>query len=136
MIEVKDLKKHLPHLFELARFLVVGGGGAVVNYFMVQWGLNAFPNLYKPIITVTCHALLIVPVYLLQRSFTFRSDADHVQAFPKYFTPQLVSLGINFTISTIIFPIFHIDNKIGAILVIGLTSILSMLALKFWAFKK
>jgi putative flippase GtrA len=136
MSGIKSLRKYLPQLFEIMRFLVVGGGGAIVNYFMVQWGLNQFPELFKPIITVSCHALLIVPVYLLQRSFTFRSDANHVQAFPKYFTTQLVALGINFAISTIIFPIFKIDNKIGAILVIGLTSILSMLALKFWAFKK
>ena len=130
------MRKYLPQIYEILRFLIVGGGGAVANYFMVRWGLDNLPKIPEPIITGSCHALLIIPVYLLQRSFAFRSDVKHVQAFPKYVGTQIMAVCINITLSAIIFKVFHANHNIGSILVIGLTSVLSMIALKFWAFKK
>jgi putative flippase GtrA len=74
----------------LARFVVVGGSSAMLLFLLVYvaqrfLGLAAFHA------TIAGYLLLVTPTYAVQRAWTFRSGAAHLQAFPRYLATQTVA---------------------------------------------
>ena len=75
-------------LREIVVFLLVGGISAafylVLNVLFTRAGLRPSLSIIWTLV------ILVPPTYLAQRRFTFRSDRNHVSAFPRYAGTQLL----------------------------------------------
>lgn len=118
----------------LLSFLLIGGGAAVSFVTLSSVLVALLPMVEAWILSATCYAAYIVPVYLLHRRYTFASDVNHRQALPRYVAVQLMAL----LLATLFGYIFHgtmgLPSLPAAILVIALTSGVNYLVLRGWAF--
>jgi putative flippase GtrA len=121
---------------ELLAFLMVGGTGALAFVVLSTIFVEASWGPPKWLVSTLCYAVLIVPVYLLHRRFTFRSDAPHRQALPRYAGVQLMSLLLASMFSYIAYSVFGLPTPWAPVIVTGLTSGVSFIVLKFWAFAR
>lgn len=119
---------------QIAIFVTIGGGAAFITAVLTWLGLNTFPNVSKPIVTVFVYALMILPVYFLQHRFSFGGKSEHKSALPKYVSVQMVSVSISFILSWLFLVVLKLPNSIGSFIVVATTSIGSFIALKLWAF--
>lgn len=71
----------------LARFLVVGVGCALL-YFALAWALQARGGVQPFLATVTAYLISLCIAYVLQRAWTFRSNASHAITLPRYAATQ------------------------------------------------
>src|SRR5690606_3788445 len=74
------------------------------------------------------------PIYLLHRRFSFRSDAAHRQALPRYVSVQLMALVLAALFSFVIYGSLHLPPVAASILVVALTSGVNFMVLRSWAF--
>lgn len=85
--------------------------------------------------SIMSYCILTPIVYMAQRKFAFRSNADHRVVFPKYVATQLIGLSI----SGILPYIFRDIAQKTPIVVFGLVAVVVPIAnfvlLRFWAFK-
>lgn len=118
----------------LLSFVLIGGGAAASFVALSSVAVARLPMVDAWIISATCYAAYIVPVYLLHRRFTFASDAAHRQALPRYVTVQIMAL----LLATVFGYVFHgrlgLPSVTAAVLVIALTSGVNYVVLKGWAF--
>jgi putative flippase GtrA len=121
---------------ELLAFLFVGGSGALAFVVLSTILVEASWGPPKWLVSTLCYAVLIVPVYLLHRRFTFRSDAPHRQALPRYAGVQLMSLLLASIFSYIVYSLLGLPTPLAPVIVTGLTSGVSFTVLKFWAFAR
>ena len=70
-------------IFRLARFGVVGVGCSVL-YAVLAWSLTSWAGLPPTTASVAAYTLAGVASYLGQKLFTFRSDARHADAAPRF----------------------------------------------------
>jgi putative flippase GtrA len=70
-------------IFRLARFGVVGVGCALL-YAVLAWSLTTWAGLPATTASVAAYAMAGVASYLGQKLFTFRSDARHADAAPRF----------------------------------------------------
>ena len=79
---------------QFLRFLLVGGVATALQYSVlitsVEWGHA--PKLPASVGAYLCGA---VASYLLNRSFTFKSDIAHGRGFAKFMVVNLIGLGLN-----------------------------------------
>lgn len=73
----------LAEIARLMRFGVVGVGCAVL-YALLAWSLTALAGLTAPAASLAAYAVAGVASYLGQKLFTFRSDARHAEAAPRF----------------------------------------------------
>ncbi|MEO7221885.1 MAG: hypothetical protein ABIY37_05380, partial [Devosia sp.] len=78
-----------PVLAQLFAFLVIGGGAAVAFIVLSAAAVANFATQPAWVVSSLCYAGLILPVYLLHRRYSFRSEAAHSQALPRYIAVQL-----------------------------------------------
>jgi len=123
-------------LEELVAFVLVGGSGAVAFVLLSTFVVGAPWGPPKWIGSVFCYAVLILPVYLAHRRFTFRSDAPHRQALPRYAGVQMGSLALASLFSYIVYGVIGLPTLPASVIVTGLTSAASFLVLKLWAFRQ
>ncbi|MDP9095717.1 MAG: GtrA family protein [Pseudomonadota bacterium] len=118
---------------ELVLFLVIGGTGAIaytaLNVFFTTSGIR--PNLS---IAITI-ALLIPPVYVLQHRLTFRSDHNHLSAFPRYVGTQLFGNMIAIAVATAVPEPIKQHPVTAFILISAIVAAVNYGILKFWAFR-
>jgi putative flippase GtrA len=122
-------------LGQLAAFLAIGaaGAGAFVALSSTAghitgnegWTLNAL-----------CYAVLIGPVYLAHRRFSFQSDLPHSHALPRYIGVQVMALVLVAMFSWLVYRVFGMTSVGASSLVIVLTSGLNFMLLRGWAFAK
>lgn len=118
----------------LLSFVVVGGSAAL-GFLLLCNGLIALrTGLPDWLASALSYAAMIVPAYLAHRRFSFRSEASHVQALPRYVAVQLCALGLATVFSYIAYGIFGLPSLLASILVLGLTSALNFTVLRRWAF--
>jgi putative flippase GtrA len=123
-------------LDELAAFVLVGGSGAIAFVLLsivvvgTPWGPPKWLG------SVFCYGVLILPVYLGHRRFTFRSDVPHQQALLRYAGVQMGSLLLASLFSYLVYGVIQLPTLPASIIVTGLTSAVSFLVLKFWAFRR
>jgi putative flippase GtrA len=121
-------------LGEMMMFVCIGGAGAlsfVVLSSVVIWmntGLEAW------VTNTACYAALILPVYGLQRRFSFRSSAGHRQALPRYMAVQGSALLLAALFSSLIHGVLAVPTVFASLLVIALTSGVNFVVLRNWAF--
>jgi putative flippase GtrA len=123
-------------LEELFAFALVGGSGAVAFVLLSTLVVGAPWGPPKWIGSVFCYAVLILPVYLAHRRFTFRTDALHRHAFPRYAGVQVGSLALASLFSYVVYGVIGLPTLPASMIVTGLTSAVSFLVLKFWAFRR
>lgn len=127
---LQALRAALP---ELVRFGVVGGASVGI-YFVLLWLFAALTPLPLWMHATLAYGTGIIFNYLVQRSFTFRSERQHQHAGPRYLMVQLGGMGIN-TLALWLgvtlgrWPFLPV--QFGAIL---LTATWSYFGQKFWAF--
>lgn len=122
-------------LGQLAAFLVIGATGAAAFVALSStaanlagsqsWALNAL-----------CYAVLIGPVYLAHRRFSFPSELPHSHALPRYLGVQVMALGLVALFSWLVHAAFGMTSVGASTLVIVLTSALNFVVLRGWAFAR
>lgn len=119
---------------ELVAFGAVGGIASLsfVALSTVMTGVET--GLSDWVVSALCYALFIVPTYLAHRQFSFRSDASHAVALPRYVAVQVSGLGLAAVFSYLAYAILGLSSGWAALVVIGLTAAVNFMVLKLWAF--
>ncbi|MBI4922637.1 MAG: GtrA family protein [Devosia nanyangense] len=123
-----------PVLVQLLSFVVIGGAAAAVFVGLSAVAVALPTGLPKWLVSALCYAAFIVPVYLLHRRYSFRSEAPHGQALPRYVVVQVAGLALATGFSWLAYSLFGLANVPAALLVIGLTSGVNFVILRVWAF--
>jgi putative flippase GtrA len=120
----------------LLAFLVVGGSGAAAFVVLSSIMIWADTGLEDWWVNTASYAVLIVPVYLLHRRYSFDSDASHWQALPRYMAVQGMALVLAAVFSLVIHGALNLPTVLASMLVIGLTSGVNFMVLRSWAFTR
>lgn len=86
------------------------------------------------IVSICCYALFILPAYLAHRRFSFRSDAPHRRALPRYVVTQALALVLAACFSFFMYGVMKLPGFLASLGVIVLTSGVNFLVLRLWAF--
>lgn len=120
---------------QLFFFLIIGSSGALAYVLLNTWALSVF-KYEKHIISTSVYACLILPIYLLQRRFSFESTESVAKTLPKYIFTHIIGMLLTYFISDVVFTTLGLPDFWGSIASICATSALSFVLLKVWAFKK
>lgn len=121
-------------LTELLSFLFVGGMAALCFVGLSMLMVDLKTGVPDWIVSAVCYALFIIPVYLAHRRISFRSQAPHAVALPRYVAVQLSALILATFFSYICYSVLGMQTGAAALLVIVLTSGVNFIVLKVWAF--
>ena len=121
---------------DLFFFLLVGGSGALAFIALSSLMIELRTGAPDWVTSALCWAALIVPVYYGHRMLSFRSDAPHMQALPRYVLVQLIGVTLVALFSYLAYSIFGLPSIIGAVLVAGLTAGVNFVVLRVWAFAR
>lgn len=119
---------------QIAAFAMVGGTAAVGFAGLSSVLIELRTGIPDWVVSALCYAAFIVPVYLAHRRLSFRSDAPHGMALPRYVAVQLIALALAAVFSFVFYDVFRVQALAAALLVIGLTSSLNFMILRAWAF--
>lgn len=122
------------HLFQVARFIIVGGSAAMVHFSVVVMLVQLFG--YAPLIANVGGFLVSFQVsYWGHRVWTFAAtDILHREAYPKLVAVQL----INFTLNESLFYFFlslHLPYPLALLIVLAILPAFTFVASKFWVFQ-
>ncbi|HEY8575054.1 MAG TPA: GtrA family protein [Devosia sp.] len=123
-------------LGELLGFLAVGTTGAAAFVALSSFVVSLDTGYANWLVNAACYAVLIVPIYLLQRRFSFRSSAAHHHALPRYVAVQLLAVVLAAVFSFAIHAVLILPPLLTSVLVIVPTSALSFVVLRHWAFTR
>ena len=117
---------------ELALFLLVGGSAALA--FSITAGLLAGFGLQPWMAGSTAYACVIPLAYLGQKRLTFKSNAKHAIALPRYIATQLTALLSSAVFAELVFGLTDINTYVGFIIISGPIALVNFLILKLWTF--
>lgn len=117
---------------EALRFAAVGAASAGV-YFLLYWLFGWLTRLAWLRATLA-YGVGMLFNYLVQRSFTFRSQRQHHHAGPRYLLVQLGGLLINTAVVYLGVDLAQLPFLPVQLLAIVLTAVWSYVGQKFWAF--
>ena len=121
-------------LGDLVAFVLVGAG-ALLTYVVLTTLLTGLDLPWPRWVTgAACYAGLVLPVYLLHRRFSFRSNARHRVALPRYVAVQTLAVGLAALFSWLFYTVFDMPSFHGSVLVIALVSAVNFAVLRLWAF--
>lgn len=119
---------------KLARFLVVGVGCALL-YFALTWMLQASAGFPPFLATVAAYLVSFSGAYILQRSWTFQSDAEHAITLPRYAAVQALAALLTATTTQLIAHFYpSSSNMIIAAVSTVLAGSLSYVLSSTWVF--
>ena len=118
----------------LINFILIGAGGAAAFVALSTLMLSLPTGAPEWLVNTLCYAALIGPVYLLHRRYSFRSDAAHRQALPRYVAVQMSALVLAAVFSFVVHGMLSLPTVFASMLVVGLTSGVNYLVLRSWAF--
>jgi len=119
---------------QVVAFLIVGGLGAAAFIALSSIFVGMHAALPKWLVSTICYAVLIGPVYLAHRRFSFRSDTPHGHALPRYVGVQLCALLLASIFSYVAYNVFGLPAVWASILVTGMISAVNFVVLRLWAF--
>lgn len=119
---------------ELGWFVLVGGAGALGLAAVTTGMISLRTGVPDWLMAALCYAASIGPVYLLHRRLSFRSDAAHGQAFPRYVAVQLSAIVLVSLFSWVAYSVLGVATAVGSVIVLGLTAGVNFALLKLWAF--
>lgn len=123
-------------LKELVQFLTIGAGAALLFVVLSSVIISLRTGVENWVVNTACYGLMIVPVYLLHRRYSFQSDAAHRQALPRYMAVQGMALLLAALFSYVIHGVLTVPALTASILVIALTSGINFMVLRSWAFAR
>lgn len=121
------------NIWEIFRFLAVGGTGAAL-YFFGALLLNRF-GLVPQLASFVAYAVLVPCMYTAQRVVTFKSKEPVLASFVKYVLTQAASLLTSYLLPFLLFRNGHVSPAISFALVLVVTACLNYFLLKFWTFR-
>lgn len=129
-----DQTSERPVTTELAWFVLVGGGAALALASVTAAMISLRTGVPDWVMGALCYAAFIGPVYLLHRRLSFRSEAAHGQAFPRYVAVQLSAIALVSLFSWLCYTVLGVRSVIGSVIVLGLTAGVNFAVLRLWAF--
>lgn len=120
----------------LFAFIAIGGASAAAFVGLSTTMIWLQTGIADWIVNTFCYGVLIVPVYLMHRRYSFRSDAPHIQALPRYLAVQGMALLLAALFSFVIHGVLALPTVFASILVIALTSGINFMVLRSWAFAR
>jgi putative flippase GtrA len=120
----------------LLLFIAIGGAGAAAFVVLSTLIIWLDTGIADWIVNTICNGVLIVPVYLLHRLYSFQSEASHWQALPRYLAVQGMALLLAALFSFVIHGVTALPSVVVSILVIALTSGVNFMVLRGWAFAR
>jgi len=115
-------------------FILIGGTAAF-GYAIICTIFSLLFGLRPAVSSVLGYGIALPPAYGAQKLITFRSEAAHKIAFPKYLSVQVIS-NINAAILSEI-----LTEKLGYpalpsfVIIAGIVGITNFWALRYWAFR-
>lgn len=120
----------------LINFIGIGGTAATL-YVLVTTALIGFgTGVPDWIVNTVCYGAMVVPVYLLHRRFSFKSDVRHGHALPRYLAVQGMAVVLAGIFSYLIHGFLTLPTILASMLVVGLTAGLNFIVLRGWAFAR
>ena len=119
---------------ELAWFVLVGGSAALALATVTAVMISLRTGVPDWVMGALCYAAFIGPVYLLHRRLSFRSEAAHGQAFPRYVAVQLSAIALVSLFSWLCYTVLGFQSVLGSVIVLGLTAGVNFAVLRLWAF--
>ncbi len=120
----------------LVLFVCIGSGGAMGFLGLSNLVLALPTGLADWVASALCYGAFIGPVYLLQRRFSFQSDAPHRHALPRYVAVQGAALALATLFSYVAYEVLMVPTLTASMLVIALTSGVNFVVLRAWAFAR
>jgi putative flippase GtrA len=124
----------LGDLRDFAAFLLVGGSGAVGFILLSTLMLELRTGAPEWLVSGLCWAAMIGPVYFAHRAVSFRSDAPHAQALPRYVMVRVLGVTLAAIFSHVAHGVLGFSSLAGSVAVAGLTAGVNFAILKLWAF--
>lgn len=121
-------------LRDFAAFLFVGGSGAVAFIVLSSLMIEIRTGTPDWLVSALCWAALIVPVYHGHRAISFRSEAPHGRALPRYVLVQIVGVALAAAFSYLAYQMLGLPSLVGATMVAALVAGMNFAILKLWAF--
>lgn len=133
---MRDLPRRadMPKEASLIAFVFIGGSGALAFVALSTIMVGVFRGADSWVVSTFCYAALILPVYLLQKRFSFRSDAPHVHALPRYVAVQAMALVLTALFGFVAYGVLALPNLAAAIIISVLTAGVNFVILRGWAF--
>jgi putative flippase GtrA len=129
-----DAPARVSMISQFLSFAVIGGSAAALfvalSTLMVELPTSAPDWLLSSI----CYAFFILPVYLAHRRFSFRSEAPHRHALPRYIVIQIFGLILATVFSYVCYGVFQMPTLSAAVVVVALTSGINFAIVRMWAF--
>lgn len=113
----------------LFRFLLVGGLATSIHYAILIVLVNV-GEVNEVIATTIGYSLSALFNYILNRSFTFRSEEAHGKAFPKFVAVALVGLAVNGVLVWLLVVQLNLHLIVGQVL-----ATIGAIAWNYWANK-
>lgn len=118
----------------LFRFVAIGAFGALAFVLLSSTVIGLASGVENWVVNTCCYAALVGPVYLLHRRYSFRSEAAHRQALPRYVAVQGMALLLAALFSYLVHGVLVLPSVAASMLVIALTSGVNFMVLRGWAF--
>jgi len=118
---------------EVLFFLLVGGSSTAV-YVLLGVLFTVVVGLRPSLAVVLTLALVLLPTYLMQRSYTFQSQRSHVSAFSRYAATQGMSNGVAIVGAEVFANAILARPWIGFAVITVIVASLNYTLLKTWAF--
>ena len=119
----------------LASFLIVGIGAAVAFMAFSSLVIGLHTGLPNWVASAFAYTIFMSAAYLLHRRFSFRSQAPHAQAFPRYALTQASGLALASGFSFVAYSMLGMQTAFAAVVVFALTAVLNSVVLRLWAFR-
>ena len=119
---------------DMLAFIAVGGGIAALFVLSSSLVVSLGTGLPDWVVNAVCYAGLILPAYLLHRRFSFRSEAEHRRALPRYLAVQASGLALATVFSFLVQTLLLLPPPLSAGLVMVLTLGCNFVLLRSWAF--
>lgn len=120
-------------LNQLGRFLLVGGLATALHYcilfLLVHW--SGFGAVFASSIGFAISAIFN---YGLNRNFTFRSDATHGKAFPRFLAVALCGGGINAALIALLTIPFSVHYMLAQVVATIVTLVWNFIVNRLWTF--
>jgi putative flippase GtrA len=130
---LRHARARRPLLLEMLRFATVGGLSAVV-YAATIAACVFWLDLDIALSTIPGYIASMALNYTLQKLWTFKSDARHAIAVPKYLFVHAVGIAINFATVQTLMSLAGARYLPAQVLAVALVAAWSYLAQKFWTF--
>lgn len=117
---------------QFVRYGLVGlvSNGLLYLFYIIQTHFAVTPELAATI----AYVLGVCWTYIINKGWSFASDASHSNAAPKYILTYLLGFFLTIGILTFGYRVLEIPHFMSQLIAIGITAVAIFLSLKYWVF--